>query len=388
MKNEERIAKEVELAEYPCGTMVHVGLVTGHNDGIDESGFDHRAFFQEQKEKGIYPQRFAGIRVKAVREHVNAGKKVLPYWSMIPEDVERILNDPESVYHKMAKDACIGLLRERKFNDIVKTKLPLFEFGGCQAELPIAAAGHQHFADVGVWDHRFPNNPIAMEITYTSGQTKERILRLTQAGIHVYNFNIRDRTRDELREGREPSIKFYRDAMLKSKFSLRKDTESDLKLDAEYLNVARVKAEAERKREMDRAQERRLERERMYAREEEEYRRLQREGCIADRPKYQPISDEERAESKRQADEYAERIRREREARLAQERKDEERRRQAERKEAEIRATYKHGISVAENPMTWTGRIVSKDDWHNLSDWEKHGPDGNVWWFCECLGPK
>lgn len=375
MKNEERIAKEVELAEYPCGTMVHVGLVTGHNEGIDESGFDHRAFFQEQKEKGIYPHRFAGIRVKAVREHVNAGKKVLPYWSMIPEDVERILNDPESVYHKMAKEACIGLLRERKFNDIVKQKLPLFEFGGCQAELPIVAAGHQHFADVGVWDHRFPNNPIAMEVTYTSKQTKERILRLTQAGIHVYNFNILDRTRNELREGREPSVKFYRDAMLKNKFSL-KEGEDVLKLNALYLDVARVKDEAERKREMERAQERR----RMYARQEEEYRlRLQLDGWQSDVSQHKPKSVEEIAESNRQARELADRIRREREARLAQERKEEERRQQAERREAEIRATYKHGVSVAGNPITWTGRIVSKEDWLKLSDWEKHGPDGKIW---------
>ena len=38
MKNRERIAECSELAEYPDGTLVHVGMVTGHNDGIDEDG--------------------------------------------------------------------------------------------------------------------------------------------------------------------------------------------------------------------------------------------------------------------------------------------------------------------------------------------------------------
>jgi hypothetical protein len=38
-----------------------------------------------------------------------------------------------------------------------------------------------------------------------------------------------------------------------------------------------------------------------------------------------------------------------------------------------------HGTSVSENPKTWTGRIVSLDDWRRLSEWERHGPHGRHW---------
>lgn len=34
---------------------------------------------------------------------------------------------------------------------------------------------------------------------------------------------------------------------------------------------------------------------------------------------------------------------------------------------------------VGGRPVTWTGKIVSLDDWRNLTEWEKHGPDGRVW---------
>ena len=30
-------------------------------------------------------------------------------------------------------------------------------------------------------------------------------------------------------------------------------------------------------------------------------------------------------------------------------------------------------------PKTWTGKIVSLDDWRALSAWDKHGPDGRHW---------
>lgn len=32
----------------------------------------------------------------------------------------------------------------------------------------------------------------------------------------------------------------------------------------------------------------------------------------------------------------------------------------------------RHGASIAGNPLTWTGRVVSLDEWRRLSDWEKH----------------
>lgn len=37
------------------------------------------------------------------------------------------------------------------------------------------------------------------------------------------------------------------------------------------------------------------------------------------------------------------------------------------------------GTSVAGVPVTWTGRVVSLDDWRRLSEWEKHGPNGRAW---------
>lgn len=41
--------------------------------------------------------------------------------------------------------------------------------------------------------------------------------------------------------------------------------------------------------------------------------------------------------------------------------------------------TFPHGHSIAGHPLTWTGRIVSLDEWRRLSEWEKHGPRGRVW---------
>lgn len=42
--------------------------------------------------------------------------------------------------------------------------------------------------------------------------------------------------------------------------------------------------------------------------------------------------------------------------------------------------TFRHGRSCIGNPLTWTGRIVSLDEWRRLSAWERHGPDGRL--FC------
>ncbi len=43
------------------------------------------------------------------------------------------------------------------------------------------------------------------------------------------------------------------------------------------------------------------------------------------------------------------------------------------------KADMRHGFSIGGRPLTYTGRVVSLEDWRNLSDWEKHGPDGRVW---------
>lgn len=255
MQIEVRLAESKEFAVYEDGQFVHAGLVLGHNDGIDEQGFDHRALFQERKAQSVYPYRMQGVRVTAVKEHTNKGMIIKPYWRGMPEDVERIINDPESNFHKMAKQACIALLNEGKFNAIVSPQIRQFEFGGCAQELPIKAGEQQHFADVGVWDHRLPNNPIAMEVTYKSQQTKDRILRLSQAGVHVYNINILDRTREALRKGKIVNVDFYRQMMLAKKFQLKADTESTLALNALYIQVAMLKEQEERKLAMRKAAE-------------------------------------------------------------------------------------------------------------------------------------
>ena len=39
----------------------------------------------------------------------------------------------------------------------------------------------------------------------------------------------------------------------------------------------------------------------------------------------------------------------------------------------------RHGKSVAGNPLTWTGKVVSLEAWRDLTEWEKHGPDGRHW---------
>jgi hypothetical protein len=41
--------------------------------------------------------------------------------------------------------------------------------------------------------------------------------------------------------------------------------------------------------------------------------------------------------------------------------------------------TSPHGVSVAGSPLTWTGRVVSLDEWRDLSDWDRHGPNGRIW---------
>jgi len=341
MKNRKRIAECSELAEYQDGTLVHVGMVTGHNDGIDEDGFDHRKYFEAQKERGLYPQRIDGLRVTAVREHVSNGRDVKTHWRAFTEDLERILNDPESEYHKMAKEACLGLLRERKFNDIVKTKIPQFKFGGCQAELLINAGDRQFFADVGVWDHRSRNIPIAMEISYTSPQTKERISALSQSGTHVYNFDILERTRGQLKAGNEVNVQFYRELMLKKKFTFQEVTEVNTPLQAFYIGVAELKKAEEQRRAIERAG---------FFHEQEMMRIRERDKASLDQG---------------WAREY--------EMRVA----------------ANGQALQRHAVSkekeeqedrtVGGRMKTWTGRVVSLADWQNLTEWERHGPNGRYW---------
>ncbi|MEM9788324.1 MAG: hypothetical protein AAF801_17635 [Pseudomonadota bacterium] len=39
----------------------------------------------------------------------------------------------------------------------------------------------------------------------------------------------------------------------------------------------------------------------------------------------------------------------------------------------------RHGLSPGCRPLTWTGKVVSLEEWRDLTDWEKHGPDGKHW---------
>lgn len=41
--------------------------------------------------------------------------------------------------------------------------------------------------------------------------------------------------------------------------------------------------------------------------------------------------------------------------------------------------TSAYGLSVAGNPKTWTGRVVSISEWRKLSEWDRHGPNGRLW---------
>jgi len=36
-------------------------------------------------------------------------------------------------------------------------------------------------------------------------------------------------------------------------------------------------------------------------------------------------------------------------------------------------------VGVGGRPVTWTGKVVSLDEWRRLTEWERHGPDGKVW---------
>lgn len=37
---------------------------------------------------------------------------------------------------------------------------------------------------------------------------------------------------------------------------------------------------------------------------------------------------------------------------------------------------YGTACGLGDSPRTWTGRIVSRDDWQRLAEWKKHGPNG------------
>ena len=39
----------------------------------------------------------------------------------------------------------------------------------------------------------------------------------------------------------------------------------------------------------------------------------------------------------------------------------------------------RYGVSPGGRPITWDGKVVSRQAWSQLTEWQKHGPDGRVW---------
>jgi hypothetical protein len=40
---------------------------------------------------------------------------------------------------------------------------------------------------------------------------------------------------------------------------------------------------------------------------------------------------------------------------------------------------YGTALGLGLMPITWTGRVVSMADWHGMTEWQKHGPNGREW---------
>ena len=39
---------------------------------------------------------------------------------------------------------------------------------------------------------------------------------------------------------------------------------------------------------------------------------------------------------------------------------------------------YRKGYTLLGRRLTWSGRVVSEEDWNDLTEWEKFGPNGRV----------
>ncbi|AXI45112.1 hypothetical protein C1J03_03110 [Sulfitobacter sp. SK012] len=39
----------------------------------------------------------------------------------------------------------------------------------------------------------------------------------------------------------------------------------------------------------------------------------------------------------------------------------------------------RHGFAINGHPKTWNGNIISLQQWRQLTEWEKHGPNGRHW---------
>lgn len=240
MTIEKRIAQEHDLAYYVDGTIVHVGLCVGMNKGVDGNGFDHRAEYERRKDQGEYPTRFNDIRMSAVTEHMRNNARVVAHWRALAEDVQRVMHNHETDFHRMAKEACLELVQLGHFQELTRYNMRKFHVGDAQIEHPITAGDTTYYADVGVWDNRFPQFPIAMEITFTSGQSDKRLNDMIKAGVKVYEANIYNHTLQAAKDGVKIDHQFYKDYLMRRGFREQSSKDRRTLLDVEIIRLEQL----------------------------------------------------------------------------------------------------------------------------------------------------
>lgn len=238
MANGIRIADTSEIAFYRDGTTLHVGLVTGHNNGTDEAGRNHKNEYDARRAAGEHPhQHYADVAMHPVTSYTREdGAIVKAHWRTNAGDVDRLVISAESDFHKMAKQACYELLRDGKFNQMVKTGIKHFVFGSCAQEHPVRIGKDIFYADVGVWDLRFPGDPIAFEITYTSANSARKIDAFRENDTVLYSIKIYEATREEIKNGNLIDVQFYKDMMLRKRFH-RLGVPNKSRLEVEYIRI-------------------------------------------------------------------------------------------------------------------------------------------------------
>jgi hypothetical protein len=251
MTIEKRIAQEHDLAYYADGTIVHVGLCVGMNKGVDANGFDHRAEYEKRKDQGQYPTRFNGIRMSAVTEHMRNNARVVAHWRALAEDVQRVMHNHETDFHRMAKEACLELVQLGHFQELTRYNMRKFHVGNAQIEHPITAGDTTYYADVGVWDNRFPQFPIAMEITFTSGQSDKRLNDMIKAGVKVYEANIYNHTLQAAKDGVKIDHQFYKDYLMRRGFREQSSKDRRTLLDVEIIRLDELLRQKKLQREME-----------------------------------------------------------------------------------------------------------------------------------------
>ena len=246
MANGIRIADTSEIAFYRDGTTLHVGLVTGHNNGTDEAGRNHKDEYDARRAAGEHPyQHYADVAMHPVTSYTREdGAIVKAHWRTNAGDVDRLVISAESDFHKMAKQACYELLRDGKFNQMVRTGIKHFVFGSCAQEHPVRIGQDIFYADVGVWDLRFPGDPIAFEITYTSANSARKIDAFREGGTVLYNIKIYEATREEIKNGNLVDVQFYKDMMLRKRFH-RLGEPNKSSLEVEYIRIQEATDAAE-----------------------------------------------------------------------------------------------------------------------------------------------